>query len=443
MTLKQFFKLVTPSILGVLLFLIPMSIDGKPTVAIAALAALFKSLISPISSLVLLIVIAVGTVLPIVLKLLHSKPKSTHPLLKMFYEVSWSWILVRVIGLVFTVMIYFEFGPEFVTSSNTGKLVFDDLLPSLLSMFLFAGLFLPLLLEYGLLEFVGALMTPIMRPLFNLPGRSAIDCLASWLGDGSVGILLTAKQYEDGHYTEREAAVIATTFSAVSITFGLVVLAQVKLTHMFLPFYACVCVAGLFAAVVLPHLPPLSRKKNHRQKQVQDEKVSAVGFSACVKEGWRLALRKSDSIDHFVTPLGNGLVNAAEMIFGVIPVIIAIGTCSLILAEYTSLFDLVGKPFIPVLEWLNIAEAAQASRALFVGFADMFVPSILVTNIASDQTRFIIACLSVTQLIYMSEVGALLLGSKIPVNFVELLSLFVLRTVLTLPVIVFMSQLFF
>ena len=39
-----------------------------------------------------------------------------------------------------------------------------------------------------------------MRPLFNLPGRSGIDCLASWVGDGSVGIILTSKQYEGGHY---------------------------------------------------------------------------------------------------------------------------------------------------------------------------------------------------------------------------------------------------
>ena len=50
---------------------------------------------------------------------------------------------------------------------------------------------LPLLLNFGLLELFGTLLTKVMRPVFNLPGRSAIDCMASWLGDGSVGILLT------------------------------------------------------------------------------------------------------------------------------------------------------------------------------------------------------------------------------------------------------------
>lgn len=51
------------------------------------------------------------------------------------------------------------------------------------------------------------------------------------------------------------------------------------------------------------------------------------------------------------------------------------------------------------------------------------------------MTRFIIAALSVTQLIYMSEIGSLLLDGKIPVNIFELFLIFILRTIITLPVI--------
>ena len=99
-----------------------------------------------------------------------------------------------------------------------------------------------------------------MRPIFTLPGRSAIDCLASWLGDGTVGILLTNKQYEEGFYTEREAAVISTTFSVVSITFSFVVLKQVQLEQYILPYYGTIAIAGFIAAIICPRLPPLSWK---------------------------------------------------------------------------------------------------------------------------------------------------------------------------------------
>ena len=98
-----------------------------------------------------------------------------------------------------------------------------------------------MLLNFGLLEFAGTLLSKIMRPVFNLPGRSAIDCLASWLGDGTIGVLLTSKQYEEGFYTKREAAVIGTTFSLVSITFSLVVINTVGLLCFFSvdSFFTC------------------------------------------------------------------------------------------------------------------------------------------------------------------------------------------------------------
>src|SRR5690625_8043565 len=94
----------------------------------------------------------------------------------------------------------------------------------------------------------------------------------------------------------------------------------------------------------------------------------------------------------------------------------AIGTIATILAEYTPLFTWLGMPFVPVLNLLQIPEAAEAAQTVVVGFADMFLPAILGSGIETEMTRFIIACLSVTQLIYLSEVGALLLGSKLPIN---------------------------
>ncbi|MDI5788036.1 hypothetical protein PO124_04870 [Bacillus licheniformis] len=75
--------------------------------------------------------------------------------------------------------------------------------------------------EFRLARTVRRFDENLMRPVFKLPGRSSIDCMASWLGDGTIGVLLTSKQYEEGFYTKREAAVIGTTFSVVSITFAL------------------------------------------------------------------------------------------------------------------------------------------------------------------------------------------------------------------------------
>ena len=129
--------------------------------------------------------------------------------------------------------------------------------------------------------------------------------------------------------------------------------------------------------------------------------------------------------------------------FGVIPIVMSLGTIALIIAEYTPVFAWLGKPFVPLLTLLQVPEAGAAAQTMVIGFADMFLPSVIGSGIENEMTRFIIACVSVTQLIYMSEVGGLLLGSKVPVNFKDLVVIFLLRTLITLPVIVLMAHLIF
>ena len=80
---------------------------------------------------------------------------------------------------------------------------------------------------------------------------------------------------------------------------------------------------------------------------------------------------------------------------------------------------------------------------MVVGFADMLLPAILGSGIESEMTRFVIATVSVTQLIYMSEVGGLILGTKIPLKIWDLVIIFVLRTVISLPIIAAMAHIFF
>ncbi|MSA63428.1 YjiH family protein, partial [Gordonibacter pamelaeae] len=347
------------------------------------------------------------------------------------------WMTGRIIGMILSILTYFKLAPEFIWSDSTGGMVLFSLLPLLVSVFFFAGLFLPLLLNHGLLEFVGALLTKVMRPIFKLPGRSSIDCITSWLGDGTIGILLTSKQFEDGFYTKKEASIIGTSFSAVSITFSLMVITQVGLSHMFVPFYLTVTLTGIVAAIIVPRIPPLSRKSNtyidgSAPKKDMDNIPS--GYTAFTY-GLEKALEKAEDNSSIKGFFADGIRNVIDMWLGVLPIVMAMGGIALIIAEYT--------PFIPLLNLLGVPEAAAASQTLVVGFADMFIPSVLASTISNEMTRFIVACISVTQLIYMSEIGGLLLGSKIPVKFTDLILIFLERTLVSLPIIVLCANLIF
>lgn len=445
-TLSTFLTFLIPSLIGVLLFMTPIKVDGEITIPIALLS---NGLIDKLGDLApkiatLFICISFLGSLAYFIGEKFNLGFTKNNLLKSLFKVTPIWFVARFLGAVFVILSCFKLGSEVIYSEATGSLVLYDLLPVLFSVFLFAGFFLPLLLNFGLLEFIGSLLTKVMRPVFKLPGRASVDCIASWLGDGSIGILLTSKQYEEGFYTKREAAVIGTTFSAVSITFSLVIISQVGLAHLFIPFYLTVTASGIIAAIIIPRIPPLSRKPDTyiNGETSKDSEVVPEGYTSFTF-GLENAMKRASSTGGIGAFLYEGLKNVLDMWIGVLPIVMAMGTLALIIAEHTTFFQILGVPFIPLLNLLGVPEAAAASQTIMVGFADMFIPSVLATSITSELTRFVIACVSVSQLIFMSEVGGLLLGSKIPVNFKDLFVIYILRTLVTLPVIVLFANFIF
>ena len=439
---QRVYKFLIPSLIGAMLFVVPIYQDGNLTIPIAVMANGLLHLMGNHSLTIIWLLISISAILTILHKLFGISCLKKNPKLDALFSIQGFWFWVRMIGFVFANMIYFEIGADFIIGDLTGGVVIYDLMPILVCVFLLAGILLALLLNYGLLDLCGALMIKFMRPLFNLPGRSALDCVASWLGDGSIGVLLTSKQYEEGFYSKREATIIATTFSAVSITFSLVVLSQVRLEHLFIPFYLIVSFSGIVAAIIVPKLPPLSKIPDVYYVEHENQEDISDGESYA-KYGMRLALEKAEYAPGMKEFFKEGIENVCEMWFGTLPVILCIGTMALIIAEYTPAFKVLEMPFIPIYNLLQIPEATLASQTVVVGFADMFLPSVIASSFTSDLTRFVVAATSVTQLIYMSEIGSIIMGSKIPVSLGNLFIIFLERTIVTLPIIALFAHMIF
>lgn len=439
-------KFVIPSLLGVFLLMTPLVIDGKQTVLVSLMSKFTNAFIDGIVpiNIVVLIFITISALTTLLCKFSAPSFIMKNDYWRKLFDISWFWASSRVLGLIIAYMVYFKLGPEILWTDYTGGLILNDLIGGLFTIFLIAGFILPLLTDFGLLEFIGVYLTKIMRPVFGLPGRSAIDCIASWVGDGTIGVALTNRQYTEGYYTAREAAVISTTFSAVSITFCLVVLENIGMMDYFGHYYLAVTVAGVVAALIVPRIPPLSWKKDEYFRGVKKEAGELIpeGFSRN-QWGLSLALKRADSSGNVVNLLANGGKTVLDLWLGVLPIIMAFGTLALVLAESTPIFQWLGMPFVPLLNLMGVPEATAASHTLVVGFADMVVPSLMAESITSPMTKFIIGAVSVTQLIYMSETGAVILGSDIPVDLKDLFIIFIERTIITLPIVCLFAKWFF
>lgn len=446
--IKGRIKFITMSILGIILFLIPIPVvqDGQKqtTLPVAFLANCLKDLLGNIMPILIVLIITISGVLTLLCSTIYKYKLNPQGLMYNAFNVKLGWLVLRVLSVVFVWLTYLKVGPKMIYSEDTGGLVFYSLLPTLVAVFLFAALFLPLLMEYGLLELLGPVFRPVMRPLFTLPGRSTVDNLASFIGDGTVGVLITSRQYEEGYYSRREATVISTTFSVVSITFAIVIASTIKMQDQFFYFYITVIVSCLIAAMIMPRIWPLKNIPDEYAKDVsEDARTEQLpeGKTA-LRHGYDMATEVGIKAPGFKKFFISGFKTVVDMWFVILPVVMSIGTIATIIANYTPIFEVIGKPFVPLLELLQIPEASHASQTILIGFADMFLPSILIEGVKSDITRFVIGALSISQLIYLSEVGGVILGSKIPVSIGKLFMIFLIRTLITLPIIALLAHLF-
>ena len=444
-TTLEISKFLIPSLIGILLFMVPIKTSEGLTIPVAYFSGLVSNSLADKLPLILTIIISATAIISVLTKIFKPNFILKSETLNSLFNVSTLWFVSRILGAVFAICTYFQIGPAFIISDATAGTVLNGLLPTLFGVFLFAGLLLPLLLNFGLLEFCGSMLTKIMKPLFGLPGRASVDCITSWIGDGTIGVLLTSKQYEQGFYNKKEACIIGTAFSAVSITFSFVIISQVGLQHMFVPFYLTITLAGIIAAIIIPRIGPLKKKSTecydgvtHQSTELLPEGHTSFSY------GIELAIEKASSTKGLKSLAVEGVKNVLDMWIGVIPVVMAMGGTALILAEYTPIFKILGIPFIPLFWLLKIPNATDAAGTILVGFADMFLPSVMIAKEGMPEiTKFVVACVSVTQLIYMSEVGSVLLGSSIPINFKELFIIFIQRTLITLPIIAIIAHLLF
>ncbi len=432
-------RFAIPSLLGILAFLTPIHVDGNWTIVMGFLSQWTTSALGSAMVFVILGLLWLSALGAAWVRVSQPHWAAATSLGARLFAVSKPWLLLRWAGALMGTMTVFQVGPEVFWHAATGATVMNDLAVKLLTIFLFAGFLMPFLTDYGLMEFCGTVMKRIFRFAFALPGRSAVDALASWLASAPVGVLITIQQYNDGYYTKREAAAIATNFSVVSVPFAFIVANTIGLAHRFLAFYAAVILVGLTLAVIMPRIPPLSRIANAHKDGVRPRVEEAPGGSL-LAQALILATRRAARAPSLPAQGRMSIGYVLDIWFGLVPAVIVVGGLGLMLAEFTPILSWLTLPLLPVLKLFGMAEAEAAAPALIAGFLDMFLPALLVANVDAETTRFVIGVVSVTQLIYMSEVGILLLRCEIPLRLRHLLAIFLMRTAMSLPLAILLAR---
>ncbi|MBR5268442.1 MAG: YjiH family protein, partial [Lachnospiraceae bacterium] len=260
-------KFLLGSGFGVLMFLVPIPQGDSFTTLLDYLKTFVKNLFGGSLPYILTVIMVIAAVMS--LYDYFCKPdwiRNNHYLKKAFSTTPF-YLVSKVIGAIVTIMVVFNCGPEFITSIDTGATIVD-LCCTLLCIVVSFSFVLPFLTDCGIMEFLGVITRPVVRPLFGVPGRASVDLIASWFGASNAAVILTREQYMKGFYTKKEAGYIMTNFSLVSIPFCLLIANTVGISHVFPAMYLCVCVVGIVLAIIIRRLPPISTMPDTYKEQV-------------------------------------------------------------------------------------------------------------------------------------------------------------------------------
>lgn len=405
----------------------PVIDSERQTIVFSLLTDALRAMLSPVLLELLSALVAVSALGALICRLFApSGPDNRY--LRAAFHVSNGWLLLRISGLVVVCSVLFETGPELLRMPDTGVVVLTDIGISMMLIMLVGLVCLPLLTEYGLMEFVGALLGKRFQRWFRLPGRAAVDMTASLVSASAVGLLVTIGQYERGHYTAREASLIACSFSIVSIPFCVLIADIAGLDAVFFSWYVTVIISCLIAAAALSRLQPLRGYPDEVHTVSVDPPMTSPGpFTAA-----QLKAADSPGVRDYIRLAG---MSIAETVPGVVAPAMGMATMAAILIFHTPVFSWLAMPIEWVLSAFSVAEAELIAPGFLAGFLDQFMPALMAGNVSSEFWRFVLGGLAVTQLVFLSEFGLLVLRSSLPVGLKDLTIVFLERTVITTPLL--------
>mgnify|MGYP003488825279 FL=1 len=422
-------KFFVYSLIGAFMFFVPVTIGEKNSIMLDHIVTWIQSNAAGVLPYYALIIIFAGAVYPF----------ASGTWKKSKVDIVFS--LFKVIGLFVGVMIVFGFGPAWLFNPDMGPFLFNKLVISVGLLVPIGAVFLALLVGYGLLEFIGVLMQPIMRPIWRTPGRSAIDAVASFVGSYSLGLLITNRVYKEGKYTAREAAIIATGFSTVSATFMVIVAKTLGLMEMWnLYFWLTLVVTFIVTAITTRIWPLNSIKDDYYEDSVPQPEVKPEGSR--LSAAWNEAQETVKQAPNLLTNIWENLRDGLLMAMAILPSILSIGLLGLVLAEFTPIFDWIGYIFYPFTYLLQLPEPMLVAKASALGIAEMFLPALLVVK-SGMIVKFVIAVVSVSSIIFFSAVVPCIVATEIPISIPKLIVIWVQRVILTLIIVTPIAYLLF
>lgn len=415
-TPRNWMKFIVFSTLGIALFFLPVTLSGTSSIPVDHLVTLIKTRFPSLTRGYTIGLVYLGALLP-------------------FYDKTWNRNTVNIVlsalkwlGAIFATMFLLNKGPDFLLADNMIPFLFTRISYSVAIVIPIGAALLTFILDYGLMEFLGVLMRPVMRPVWKVPGSASVTAVASFVGSFSVGIFMTNQLYKEGRYSQKESALIMTGFSTVSASFMVIVARTLDLMDYWIPFFFSSMAITFITSAIVARLYPLNKIPDTYYNGINRADNEDIRCGSFLQTAVSDALKTADSAVDILTSLRRNIQGGFVIAMRLLPLMISIGTIAFYLIYNTPVFDWIGYIYYPLLVIMRVPDALLVSKAAALAGAEMFVPTAIVAGAnASFMARFITGIISVASIIFFAGTIPVILATDIDLSIKDLLLILVER----------------
>ena len=421
---------VSASLFGIFIFFIPVMFNGQNTIPLDHIVSFITTRIPNACAIFTFAVIVIGGILP-------------------FAQGTWkkdsvtiAFSLIKLLAIGPVVMVMFDIGPYTLMQPNMLPFLFRKVAVPVAIIVPIGATLLTFITVYGLLEFIGVLMRPIMRPVWKLPGIATVNAVTSFVGSFAIGILLTNRLYNEGKFSRREAVIVIGGFSTASAAFMVIVTKTLGLMERWNTFFWVTLIVTFAVSAIIARLWPLSSYEDSYATPTGKPEHEHKGnlLKAAFNEGMKTA----GNAPALVQNLKSSFVDGMMMNLRMLPSILSFGVASLLLIKMTPVFDILAYIYYPITKLFGIPDAMLVAKASAIVGAEMFIPSVLAAGAgAADASKFVIGVVSISVILFFSGSIPVIIATDVNFSLRHMLVVILERTVLTLLIVCPIAMLLF
>lgn len=234
------------SIIGIIIFFIPIKLNGQVQTIIYHISYKLQTDARPLLELCIVLYTTLGC-----LKSIFSHKDEKNSIKKMF-------LYIRLLSILIIINIFYGKNTIVFLDDNV-LLLIDEVILNIATLLPISAVFMPFILEYGLLDIVESYSQKTMKKIFKLSGKSIVNILVYLFVDSFCGFFMTNKLYKSGKLREVEACIIMLNFSIISFPMSMYISKELDINRF--DFIILSIFIAIVMNIILCRVYPLNKKK--------------------------------------------------------------------------------------------------------------------------------------------------------------------------------------